>query len=95
MTDKCRGEGVTVAVVDDGLDIRHEDLAANIVSGSFNYLADDGDPSPTVTRDRHGTAVGGVIGGVGLNDIGVAGVAPRTGLVGYNLLAVGSPSSAR
>ncbi len=92
--DSCRGEGVTVAVVDDGLDITHEDLAANVVpGGSFNYLADNGDPSPTVTRDRHGTAVAGIIGAVGFNDVGVVGVAPRTGLVGYNLLAVGTATA--
>lgn len=41
------GLGVRVAVVDDGLEIGHEDLAPNIVLGqSFNYLTNGSDPTP-------------------------------------------------
>ena len=32
------GLGITIAVIDDGLDIAHEDLAANVVAGSKNYV---------------------------------------------------------
>lgn len=76
------GTGVRIAIVDDGLEIAHEDLAANVVSGaSYNYL---GGTDPT--GGAHGTAVAGVAAAVGFNNIGVRGVAPGAQLVGYNLL---------
>ena len=32
------GAGVTVAVIDSGLEIGHEDLADNMVAGSYDFL---------------------------------------------------------
>jgi kexin len=84
-----RGEGIRVSVVDDGLDIAHEDLAANIATGlSHNYLVGGSDPTCPEANPfcRHGTAVAGIIGARDLNDLGVRGAAPRVNLVGYNLL---------
>ena len=64
------GRGVRIAVVDDGLEIAHEDLIPNIIPGqSHNYLTNGSDPTPTTTgtcreaggsADCHGTAVAGV-----------------------------------
>ena len=35
----ARGEGIRVAVVDDGLEVTHDDLAPNVVEGaSYNYI---------------------------------------------------------
>lgn len=87
----CRGEGVLIAVVDDGLEIAHEDLAANIAAGlSYNYRTLSIDPTEdaadTGSRSGHGTRVAGVIAARDLNGLGVRGVAPRANLVGYNLL---------
>jgi proprotein convertase subtilisin/kexin type 2 len=83
----CRGEGVRVAVVDDGLEIGHEDLSTNVVAGaSYDYTSGDNDPSPTDGVSAHGTAVGGIIASRDGNDLGGRGVAPRAELVGYNLL---------
>lgn len=80
------GSGVRIAVVDDGLEIAHEDLQANVVSGSSYHYADQGtDPTGTASA-RHGTSVGGVAVGVGFNGKGVSGAAPRAQLVGYSLL---------
>ena len=77
------GAGVRIAVVDDGLEIGHEDLSANVVAGqSFNYVTSGTDP----TGGEHGTAVGGVAASRDSNGLGGAGAAPRAGLVGYNLL---------
>jgi len=81
------GAGVRIAIVDDGLEIAHEDLAANVVAGaSYNYLDGTADP----TTGEHGTAVSGVSAAVGLNDIGVRGVAYAAELVGYNMLQTGT-----
>ena len=33
-----RGQGVLVSIVDNGLDLAHEDLADNITWGNFSYL---------------------------------------------------------
>jgi len=85
-----KGAGVRIAVVDDGLEIRHEDLAANIAPTglSYNYKTGSSDPS-YATGDMtsgHGTSVAGIVAARDLNGLGVRGVAPRANLVGYNLL---------
>lgn len=80
----CRGEGIRIAVVDDGLEIHHEDLAVNVATGlSYNYVDKSNDP----TSGQHGTSVAGVAAARDLNGLGVRGVAPRSNLVGYNFLA--------
>ncbi|MGZ5052382.1 MAG: S8 family serine peptidase [Methylobacter sp.] len=79
------GKGIQIAIVDDGLDINHEDL--NVVPGkSWNYLTNAyGDPSSTT--GSHGTSCGGLAAAKGNNGIGVTGVAYDAKQVGYNLLA--------
>jgi kexin len=77
------GDGVRIAVVDDGLEIAHEDLLFNVPPGlSFNYLNGSSDP----TGGDHGTECAGVAAAIGLNDLGGMGAAPEAQLVGYNLL---------
>lgn len=78
------GEGVRIAIVDDGLEITHEDLIANVVSNaSYDYEV-PGVCSPT--GGQHGTAVAGVAAARNDNGVGGRGAAPRASLVGYNLL---------
>jgi proprotein convertase subtilisin/kexin type 2 len=79
------GTGVRIAVVDDGMDIHHEDL--NVVAGkSWDYRSNSyGDPSSDVSS--HGTACAGLAAAQGHNGIGVTGVAFNARLVGYNLLS--------
>jgi kexin len=85
-----KGSGVRVAVVDDGLEIAHEDLAANVAANdlSYNYVTSSNDPTnPTSdATSGHGTAVAGIIAARDSNGVGVSGVAPRANLVGYNFL---------
>ena len=84
------GSGIRIAVVDDGLEIAHEDLAANVAAGlSRNYLT--GSTDPTERRDDtsqgngHGTSVAGIAAARD-NGFGGRGAAPRANLVGYNML---------
>jgi kexin len=84
-TPNIRGEAIRVAVVDDGLEIAHPDLVANVATGQSRHLG-SGSLDPGHDGFGHGTAVAGVIAGRDLNDIGVRGAAPRANLVGYNLL---------
>src|SRR3954454_8643363 len=65
------GSGVTVGVVDSGVDLVHPDLKANLLSGGHDYV--DGDNTPS-DQNGHGTHVAGIIGAVGNNGIGVAGI---------------------
>lgn len=79
------GTGVRIAVVDDGIDVSHEDL--DVVPGkSWDYRTNDyGDPSSS--ESSHGTSCAGLAAAKGHNGIGVTGVAFRAQLVGYNLLS--------
>jgi len=91
--DGFTGKGIKVAVVDSGLQIGHEDLAANVdVAKSFNFLNGSNDPSPATAGSDHGTAVAGIIGSVAFNSKGGRGVAYEATLRGYNLLANGASS---
>lgn len=89
-----KGSGVLLVVVDDGLEIAHEDLAANVAAGkSWDYL--DSDHDPTSVHYSHGTQVAGLAAARDLNGVGGRGVAPRAALAGYNLLADAFVSSTR
>ncbi|MBA0281572.1 serine protease [Stenotrophomonas maltophilia] len=81
-----RGQGVTIAIVDDGLQIAHPDLAANIAAvAGKNFANGSNNPTPPDPDvDNHGTMVGGIAGAVGANNLGVRGVAPAATLKGFN-----------
>jgi len=80
------GKGIKVAVIDTGLDIRHEDLAANVdVANSYNFASGSNDPTPTFVGTDHGTSVAGIVGAVAFNGLGGRGVAYNARLRGYNL----------
>lgn len=84
-----RGEGVIIGIVDDGLQIAHPDLAANVAAvAGKNFANNSNNPSPSAPDvDNHGTMVGGIAGAVGANGVGVRGVAPAARLKGFNVLA--------
>ncbi len=64
---------IRVAVIDDGVDLFHQDLSPNLLSG---YDATgQGSAGNALTVDGHGTACAGIIGAVGNNNEGIAGVA--------------------
>ncbi|MBN1495982.1 MAG: S8 family serine peptidase [Spirochaetes bacterium] len=70
--DYTTGAGdVVVAVIDTGVDYTHEDLAGNCIAG-YDYLNNDADP---MDDTGHGTHVAGIIGAVGNNGQGNAGMA--------------------
>ena len=80
------GTGVTVAVVDTGLEIAHEDLNSNVVvEGSWNFINSTTNPTNTATKGDHGTSVAGLIA-MARNSVGGIGVAPGASLKGFNFL---------
>lgn len=77
-----RGEGVKIAVVDEGVDEGHEDLRQNILTGAgHDYLG-----NAPVRLAEHGTCVAGLLSARDLNGVGLRGVAPRAGLMSFNVL---------
>eukprot|EP01097_Dermamoeba_algensis_P004841 TRINITY_DN3107_c0_g3_i1.p1 TRINITY_DN3107_c0_g3~~TRINITY_DN3107_c0_g3_i1.p1 ORF type:complete len:888 (-),score=224.87 TRINITY_DN3107_c0_g3_i1:700-3363(-) len=82
------GKGVTVAVLDDGVEWSHPDFSGKVnLDISFDYLDDVSDPSPKSDTDRHGTSVAGLIAGAD-NDVCGVGVAMNAQLAVFR--AVGS-----
>ena len=65
---------VTIAIIDDGFEVAHPDLIANMVAG-YDFVSGDTDPSPASSAESHGTAVAGAAAARGNNGIGVAGTA--------------------
>lgn len=64
---------IKVAVLDEGVDLNHPDLAANLLPGfDATGLGSNGAPQG---NDAHGTACAGIIGAIGNNGVGIAGVA--------------------
>ncbi len=79
-----KGEGVTIAVVDYGMDYSQEDLKDNVDTAlNHDYTGNNDIYSPLV---HHGTHVAGIIAARD-NSVGVRGVAPRATIYGYNALA--------
>lgn len=72
-----RGEKVRVAVVDTGIDTRHPDFGGRVIV-QRNFVDRDG---ARFRRDRHGTAVAGVISAAANNGLGIVGVAPRVEVI--------------
>jgi subtilisin family serine protease len=69
------GRGVSVAIIDSKVDVKHPDLAGHFVADQ-NFLTDD-----PAGAEQHGTAVAGIIGAAAGNGIGIAGVAPGAQLM--------------
>lgn len=81
-----KGQGVRVLVLDDGLEVTHEDLVANVdLDMSHNFSNGNNNPTPTGSSDAHGTSVSGIIAAA-QNGKGVMGIAPRATLGGANFL---------
>ena len=68
--DIANGDGVTIAILDTGVNSSHPDLAANIVPG-WNMFDDNGD---TTDVHGHGTLVAGTAAAAANNDVGSVGV---------------------
>lgn len=88
--DGYDGTGLRVAVVDDGIDLAHEDLMANLLTGEHHDY-DGGGTTPAA--GEHGTAVAGIIGAVRDNMLGMSGMAPGVSLLSYNLIAIAGDDS--
>lgn len=80
------GAGVTIAVIDTGVDLDHPDLKAKLVAG-VDIVAGKRDclPGPQ-DENGHGTHVAGIAAAVTDNGIGVAGTAPDARIMPVRVL---------
>jgi hypothetical protein len=69
--DVSQGDGITVAILDTGVEASHPDLVGNLVPG-WNVVSNNSDTSPIMW---HGTSVAGTVAASGNNATGVASVA--------------------
>jgi subtilisin family serine protease len=70
---------IKTAIIDEGVDLNHPDLLANLLPGfDATGLNSGGAPSG---NDAHGTACAGIVAAVANNNLGVAGVAYNTKII--------------
>lgn len=81
-----RGAGVTVCIVDTGIQANHPDLAGQVIGGE-NFVVSRGTANPSAWADdnNHGTHVAGTVAALD-NSIGVVGVAPQAKLFAAKVL---------
>jgi subtilisin family serine protease len=72
-----QGEGVTIAIIDDGVDTTHPEFAGKIVHPR-DVTIEDNDANPKEENDMHGTACAGVAVASGKDS---SGVAPKANLM--------------
>lgn len=85
-----RGDDVTIAIVDSGVQLDHPDLRDKIVPG-YDFAEDDDDPSDEI---GHGTHVAGIAAAVTDNGVGIAGVAPASKIMPIRVPLFGSEGTA-
>lgn len=85
-----RGAGTTIAIVDSGADLAHEDLAGKVVA-QVSCIGADGDPARCSGRGQddngHGTHVSAIAAATTGNGRGIAGVAPDARLMIVKVLS--------
>lgn len=93
--DAAKANGsVTVAVIDSGMNVHHEDFGGTKIVGAQSVLDKKVKTDVTDTRG-HGTAVAGVIAATANNSKGVAGVSYNAGIMPVQVIeSDGSTSSA-
>lgn len=72
------GRGIKVAIVDQGIDLNHQDLRDNIYPISYDT---ESKKSPSIVYGSHGTHCAGIVAAVRNNGIQVVGVAPDAKLM--------------
>lgn len=80
-----QGNGVRVAVIDTGIDVRNPDLDGRVLGG-FNALTGSGREEDYQDDHGHGTHVAGTIAATRGNAWGVVGVAPQAVLYSVKVL---------
>jgi subtilisin family serine protease len=80
-----QGEGIIVAVIDTGFDIKHNDI--NFLNIGYSTVTDTySAKAPSYSNENHGTAVAGIIAAKD-NKRGSVGVAPKAKIIPIRLIS--------
>ncbi len=74
---------ITVAVIDTGVCMSHEDLVGRVLDNGYDFVEDDDDPEDVF---GHGCSVAGIIAANIDNGIGIAGFAPNSSILPVRVL---------
>jgi len=81
-----RGQRVTIAIADDGIELDHPDLIARTQGAPhYNFCRSEKNGAPAGALSSHGTAVAGLAAATSNNKIGISGVAPMARLASWVL----------
>lgn len=82
------GKGVTIAIVDDGLETTHPEFRDTyLAEGSYDFNFNRAGPTASLPDDTHSTAVAGIAMGRANNQLGGAGVAYAANVTNLRLLS--------
>ena len=84
------GSSINVAVLDQGIELTHDDLEGNISPISYDT---ESNSSPSQVFGNHGTHVAGTIAAIKDNTLQVVGVAPQATLISVSNSLAGTPNS--
>lgn len=88
--DRYSGKGIIVAVNDDGMDLTHPSLVANLLTNlTYDTVRDTTGKGFEGTDNAHGTVVGSIVGMAGNDGIGGVGVAYGSKIVAALAIAPG------
>jgi type VII secretion-associated serine protease mycosin len=76
------GQGVTIAILDSGIDANHPEFFGRVSSG-YDFVNDDSNPNDD---NGHGTMVAGVAAAAANNKIGIAGIAYKATILPIKVL---------
>ena len=85
-----RGEGITIAIGDTGVEVMHRDLTNRAFGAPHhNFSTDSANPAPFMTSSpwAHGTECAGLVSAEGGNAFGMTGVAPQSSVAGWVIFA--------
>jgi thermitase len=83
-------EPITVAVIDTGVCMTHEDLVGRVLSNGYDFVDNDDDPDDVF---GHGCSVAGIIAANIDNGIGIAGFAPNASILPIRVLGANGSGS--
>ena len=72
---------IKIAVIDNGVELNHPDLQANLLMGYDATTGISPGGAPLNDDENHGTACAGIIGAIKDNGIGISGVAPNCKII--------------
>ncbi|MFC1402376.1 MULTISPECIES: type VII secretion-associated serine protease mycosin [Streptacidiphilus] len=89
------GKGITVAVIDSGVNASHPDLVGQVLAGQ-NFSGLPGGATTDVDKESHGTGMASLIAGTGkgLNGKGMYGLAPGVKILPLRIVGKGDNEAA-